>query len=45
MTGYNVPYGYMGLLKDEWRLFATNAEYAEYFNDLTNTEKEKQNEN
>lgn len=30
MMGYYTSYGYMGLVKDSWMLFATEDEYYEY---------------
>lgn len=44
MKGYNTSYGYMGLIRGEWILFATETDYVEacdmseeYFNDSDNT--------
>lgn len=34
MYGYFTSYGYRGLVQNEWMLFATEAEYVEYVNEL-----------
>lgn len=33
MEGYFTSYGYMGLVRGEWMLFATEFEYYEYLKD------------
>lgn len=34
MYGYSVPFGYKGLVNGKWMLFATEAEYREYMEEL-----------
>ena len=33
MKGYNVPFGYMGLVNGEYMLFASEADYREYMSE------------
>lgn len=35
MCGYYISSGYKGLVKDRWMLFATEAEYHEYMEELS----------
>jgi len=32
--GYNTPYGYMGYVDGEYKLFASEADYLEYISDI-----------
>lgn len=34
MYGYQIPYGYRGLVAGRWMTFANEAEYCEYVNEL-----------
>lgn len=36
MHGYFVPFGYRGLVNGKWMLFATETEYHEYMEELSN---------
>lgn len=31
MKGYFIPYGYVGFVRGQWMIFATEKEYIEYF--------------
>lgn len=35
MEGYFTSYGYMGLINGQWMLFASESDYLEYFDEMT----------